>query len=463
MRWRRSGRSAVLLCALAAVTLAACARPVTMPQAVVSDDRWLPSCDDVPAIELPADHLRDEPIYVANEQPIEELSAWASSEPGFEQLWIDRDHLGWVVLAFSEDADERQAELADAFPDAGAVVVGVDWRMQELEDLQRRLMSDARARELGLSSGISVTQGVVSIELGARTDERIAALAELVEAVEAPRSLLCVSGIDPASLPPEGPQPQAGEGWRLLADELAGEPYRTGIAADMDGYVRLWDEVGLAGERPAVDLETEVVLWFGAVYGSSCPDLRLDRVVVDHDRALVYADIVLLGAPTACTDDANPRAFVVAVDRSRLPAGSFAVQLRAEDPPPGAPEERTLVDADLTQPGAPLPHGAVGPDPSLAEPGPTVVDPGDIVEPGYPAAYRFYLHCGPEWLGPLNDVLWRSEVTDTPGAWRRTMDDATEELVVEVLLEADPPRLTASANGFDVVYTPTTEEHPGCD
>jgi hypothetical protein len=457
MSWWHGRGPVVGVGLLVAVVAAACARPVPLPQAVIVDERSFPSCEDVPAISPPAAHLRDEPIYVANEQPVEQLAAWARSHVGFEELWIDRDRLGWVVLAFSEDAAARQDELTDRFPDVGAIVVEVDWTMEELSDLQDRLAADPALRELGIATGVSVTQGLVSVELGELTPDRLSRLAPYLG------ERLCVSGADPASLPSEGPQPQAGEGWRLLVDERAGEPYRTGIAADEEGLARLWERVGLAAPVPAVDLEHEVVIWFGAVYGSSCPDLRLDDVVIDHDRALVHAEIVDVSRQVACTDDANPRAFVVAVERAQLPAGPFAIQLAATDPPPGAPEERTLVDADLTRPGVPLPANAVGPDPTLEVPPTVTVGPGDIIEPGEPAPYRFYLHCGPEWLGPLNEVLWRSEVTDTPTAWRRVMDEAAEELVVEVRLETDPPSLTASANGTELVYTPTADDHPGCD
>jgi hypothetical protein len=456
MSWRRS-RGSVGLVVVVALAAAACARPVPMPQASVVVDGTFPRCEDVPAAQLPAARLRDDPIYVANEQPTAELAAWARAHPGFEELWIDRDHHGWVVLAFSEDADARQAELTVAFPDVGAVVVEVDWTTTELTDLQDRLAADPALREIGIATGVSVTKGVVAVELGPLTQERLSRLAPFVD------EPICVSGVDPSTLPPEGEQQQAGEGWRLLADETVGEPYRTGVAADEEGYVRLWAQIGLTGEPPAVDLRTEIVLWFGAVYGSSCPDLRFDGVAVDHDRALVHADIVLLGAPIACTDDANPRAFVVAAERSTLPAGPFVVQLGEDDPPLGAPAERTIVDADLTQPGAALPPDGSGPDPSLAERSEAAAEPGGVIEPGYPWAYRFHLHCGPEWLGPLNDVLWRSEVTDTPTAWREVLDPATEDLLVEVLVETDPPTLTASANGVELTYAPTTEEHPGCD
>jgi hypothetical protein len=271
-----------------------------------------------------------------------------------------------------------------------------------------------------------------------------------------------VAGRDPGAEPSPSEQQAGGDGWRLLADELGGATYRTGIAADEEGYGRLWDEIGLPLPRPAVDFETEVAIWFGAVFSSSCPDIRLDDVVVDAAERLVHAEIVHVDRAEACTADANPRTFVVAVERTTLPEGPFSIQLGRGDPPPGVPEERTVVAADLRRPGAPLPPELVGPDPDLVEPPEQVVDDGDLIEAGSPVGYRFHLHCGPEWLGPLNDVLWRSATTDTPASWRSALDD-DESLVVELLLEVDPPTLRATANGHTIVYEPTAEEHPGCD
>ena len=101
--------------------------------------------------------------------------------------------------------------------------------------------------------------------------------------------------------------------------------------------------------------------------------------MVNRERALVHAEIVLVDSPMACTDDANPHAYLVAVERARLPSGPFAIQLGADDPPAGVPEERTLVDADLSRPGAVAGPGAVHGDPSLPEP--FVLEPGSIMEP----------------------------------------------------------------------------------
>ena len=95
-------------------------------------------------------------------------------------------------------------------------------------------------------------------------EEHLEPLAEVAD----PR--LCVDGTDPADAVADGPQPTEGEGWRLLADELTGEAYRTGVATTDEQYAALWDESGVNAEQPEVDLDTEIVIWFGAVYGSSC-------------------------------------------------------------------------------------------------------------------------------------------------------------------------------------------------
>lgn len=421
----------------------------------------IPRCENVPRISAPADWHGSSPIYVANEQPTEEIRAWATGKPGFEVLWIDRDRLGWITVAFSVDAQARQAELEKLFPDVGVVAVGVDWTMVELEGLERRV-----TQEVGplfpVSSWTSVTQGVVGIGVGVLRDDRIAAVEERFAGER-----VCIEGADPADVPAPGPQPQQDEGWRLLADEQgAGHPYRTGIATDQASYERLWTDIGLSGEPPPLDFEAEVVIWFGAVFGSGCENLRLDDVVVDRERALVYAEIVLVDFPAACNDDANPCAYVVALERVRMPAGPFAIQLGADDPPAGAPEERTLVDVDLSRPGAVAAPGDVHPDPSLPEP--FVLESGEFLEPGFEYPYRLFVRCGIGWLGRFNDVGWRTEIPDgfldfIPPEWQ-TAVDARQTIELSIILRTDPgPEITASANGHTVAYRPTTEEPPGCE
>jgi hypothetical protein len=115
----------------------------------------IPLCEDVPAISAPAELYRDSPIYVANEMPAEEVRAWATGKPGFEEIWIDREHGGWITLAFSSDAEARQEELAEAFPGVGVVAIEVGWTLRELEGLQQRIGDELRPL-FEVSSYISV-------------------------------------------------------------------------------------------------------------------------------------------------------------------------------------------------------------------------------------------------------------------------------------------------------------------
>ena len=304
----------------------------------------IPRCEDVPSISAPAGTYRDAPIYVGNEMPVDAVREWAIRQPGYEEIWIDRDHNGWVTVAFSQDVAARQQDLEREFPGVGVVAVPVDWTLAELEALQAKV-HEVLPPDVASGSGTYVTKGVVMIGTGVLTPERVAA----IEA-EFAGERVCLEGMDPADAPAPGPQQPAGLGWRLLATEPTGSAYRTGIAWDAASLDELWAAAGVSAPQPAVDFGTEVVIWFGAVYSGSCPDIRLDDVVIDGRRRIVHADLVLVNPGMGCTADANPRAYLVAVQRLLLPAPTFAIQLTAEDPPGGVPEERTLVDADLRAP-----------------------------------------------------------------------------------------------------------------
>src|SRR5690606_32025993 len=116
--------------------------------------------------------------------------------------------------------------------------------------------------------------------------------------------------------------------------------------------------------------------------------------------------IVNVDAPMACTDDANPHAYVLAVERSAFPDDGFVVRLQADGPPPGVVDQQTIVLGDVTIPGSYVAgiREQLPVDSELAS-----VEDGGVIEPGYPWAYRLYAHCGVEWLGELNGVQWRAE------------------------------------------------------
>jgi hypothetical protein len=313
---------------------------------------------------------------------------------------------------------------------------------------------------IALSVGSGSNIGAVSIGVGVLSPETI-------YAVEARfgGERVCLEGIDPAEAPEAGPQPQAGDGWRLLADaDGVGPAYRTGIAYDGSSYAELWRLAAQPGEPPPVDFEKEVAVWFGVVTGSICPPIRMDDVVVDTTRALIYPEIVYTGFG-GCTDDIHSHAYVVAVERTRLPVGPFAVQLESEDPPAGVIDSRTIVEVDLSVPGSTAGRGEVHPDNS--KPLPRDVTPGGFIEPGYPDDYRQSAHCGVEWLGPLNHANWRTDEANSPdwipAAWRDAIVDGEIRLKVLITTQSEPPKLKATANGQSVSYAATAQEPPGCD
>lgn len=416
----------------------------------------LRTCDDLVMIAAAPDMYRDHPIYVGNEMPVEEVAAWAATQPAFEELWIDRERNGWITVAFSSEADARQTDIDQLFPEAGVVAVAVDYTMDQLLALQQRVMSELPAGEWRMSSGVQPQHGVVTVGIGVLSDERLATVAQRFG-----DDPICVEGADPASIIAEGPQPEGGDGWRLLVDVVGGPPYRTGIAASQAEFDQLLGDLSLDHEQPLVDFDTEVVIWFGAVFSGSCPNIRLDDVVVVSDQSLVYANIVAPGPPpAACTADANGRTYLIAVERSRLPEAPFHIQLGVRDPPRGAPEERTVVAVDLRAPGTPLRPGDTGPDPAL--PGPPELD---FLEPGFPITYSFNLHCGIRELGMFNGYYWHTEgATDTdnsiPPEWASNPDDTID--VELVLMEGPDPTITATYQDHSVVYYPSATLF-GCD
>jgi hypothetical protein len=274
---------------------------------------------------------------------------------------------------------------------------------------------------------------------------------------------LCVDGSDPADAPVPGPQPKEGDGWRLVGHRQGrGEGYRTGVASDERSYHQLWRQAGMRGRPPAVDFVDHVVLWFAEPHGSSCPERRLDDVVVDLEAALVHPALVDPEANLVCTSDlAGAWQFIVELERSRLPSGPFHVQLGPDDPPPGAPRERTVVDVDLSAPGATADRTEIHFDPSIGEPEP--LRSGMVIEPFGEWDYAFDVRCGIGYLGEINSIDWVSETTDMPAAWEGSVD-ADGELVVRIaIVEGADAHVDATLSGETIRYDPVREAPPACE
>ena len=130
-------RSTAIALLIVALCIAACGGAIVEPDPTGAVPRaTIPRCEDVPPLSAPAAAYRDTPIYVGNEMPVDDVREWAVGQPGYEDIWIDRDHNGWVAVAFSRDAAARQADLEREFPGVGVVAVPVDWTNAELEAIQ---------------------------------------------------------------------------------------------------------------------------------------------------------------------------------------------------------------------------------------------------------------------------------------------------------------------------------------
>jgi hypothetical protein len=70
-------------------------------------------------------------------------------------------------------------------------------------------------------------------------------------------------------------------------------------------------------------MDADVVVSFAHGIGSSCPELRLDDVVIDGSEVYSVASdpiVDAFGSPRACTADlVGAVTFVVAIDRAALP------------------------------------------------------------------------------------------------------------------------------------------------
>ena len=196
----------------------------------------------------------------------------------------------------------------------------VDFSAAELERLATRVRSEAA--DLAWNANGFILDNRVHVDVKLLDAPTLQALAERF-----PGAPLCAEGPTPDEIVPDGPQAQAGDGWRLLADQPgAGAPWDTALARDAREHERLWEELGLGGAPPAVDFEREVVVHFGVAVSSSCPDIRLDEVLVEGDRVRPLIVRPGLQSP-ACNADANPHAYVLAVERDALPPTPFRLRV----------------------------------------------------------------------------------------------------------------------------------------
>jgi hypothetical protein len=400
----------------------------------------LPRCYESALPAADPSLYRDTPKYVGNEMPAEAVKEWASQYPDFVEIWIDRDHNGWVAAGFTDDVADRQAEIEELFPGEGVVAVHLDWTEADLSDLERRVSAELGGVVELLGTSVDPLRGYVNVVIPVLDADSLQAITDRF-----PDERICVEGLEPEDVVPPGTQPATGDGWRLLYEEgEVGDVYRVGIAWDNESVSELTGGIsGLGDIDLDVDFDNEIVVWFGAVHGSSCPNLRLDDVVVDGDS--VYAEIVNTDNALACTDDAIPQTYLVGVERSRLPMPPFYLSLDG-----GTIGDRLRVEVDLREPGSTAAPGQVSAAPVVQEP----EGSGVIIETGYPWEYTVDLSCGFEAIGEINSFHWATD-EPIPDVWLGAAA-GSDSVVVEVLLSEGPgPTLEVSYRGETVVYEPT--------
>lgn len=254
---------------------------------------------------------RAEPIALG--RGIEGLQAYGRDHPGeFGGLYIDPPGGQHVVILFT--ANLAQHALAVEAIQPGTTLRQVAHTERELTEVLEGIDFEALAAQ-GIemvSAGLDTIGNRVTLD--AKSNDPTAELR-----LEAAHGGLLDVTIFP--IPGEWRNAADGDGWRLLvAGESVSEAYVVRAATDADAYAALWDAIGLAGDAPAVDLASEVVVSFGHGIGSSCRELRLDDVRIDEGMVFSVTSDPL--EPRACTSDlAGAAVFLVAVDRGAAPGG----------------------------------------------------------------------------------------------------------------------------------------------
>jgi len=237
----------------------------------------------------------------------------------FGGMYIDPPGGSSVVMLFTADLERHQAAVNAILP--GTRVRQVGHTETELVALLESF--DFRAFQV---EGIEMIGGSVDV-IGNRVQLEVKSNDPTVEL----RLELAHGGmLDVTVFPVPGAwaNVSAGDGWRLLIAGETGnqEAYTVRAAPDADAWDEMWTAIGLAGAAPTVDFADEVVVSFGHGIGSSCPELRLDGVVIQD--GVVFSETSDPLSPRACTADLAAAAmFVVAVERTSLPDDGFTLRL----------------------------------------------------------------------------------------------------------------------------------------
>jgi hypothetical protein len=186
-------RRLAVLASIVPLTLAACSGDDDAPSARVTDPTLpadppvtaaarpaglaVPLCDDLPD---PADSLdwtgaqyADFPDPVLTAQAI----TLALGFPFVVEWWGGTDQReGWIVVGVSGGAVELQMMLDSQFPGARVLAMPIAWTQIELRDLATRLDEATLELALPAPSRVSMSRGVVQIDIDEITDDAVSIL-----------------------------------------------------------------------------------------------------------------------------------------------------------------------------------------------------------------------------------------------------------------------------------------------
>ena len=293
-----------------------------------------PSAESVPvSAEVPPD-VRD-----GVGAGIEGLQAYGAAHVDqFGGLYIDPPGGSHVVMLFTDDLEVHA-------PAVEAIKPGTTLRQVEHTEAELNAVLESFDFEALKADGVEMVSGGVDV-----IGNRVTLEAKSNDPTAEVRLELAHGGLlDVTIFPVPGAWANAveGEGWRLIADgQAAGtEGYVVRAATDDAEYADMWEVIGLGGDAPAVDLASEVVVSFGHGIGSSCPEVRLDDIVIESDVVFSVTSDPL--EPRACTADlAGAAMFVVVIERDAVPDG-FTLWLNQQAAEGGNDVFSAPVEVDL--------------------------------------------------------------------------------------------------------------------
>ena len=254
------------------------------------------------------------PVYPSGFQvpfDVAALDEYGAAHAGTWGGWgveYDEDDVAHVVVWIKDDPGNHDGVVEIAGP-----TVPVDFRSADhtLTDLQEASDSLGATHLPGLLEvRVDQLNNRVRIEVEADRSEVQAALRDVG------RDLYClVPHTGPVT--PWGVQVQSGADWRLLGETLSARPYAVALSSTSEGFEQMWAR-HFTGPLPNVDFDREIVLYFGGVVSSGCPQILLADVRIDDDEGAVYSVFTRPGV-SWCRSDARPHGYAVAVERAALP------------------------------------------------------------------------------------------------------------------------------------------------